>query len=144
MRILELTHFSQGACGVWARAREEALRLCRRGYEVVVFSSNAIKGKEGFAKRDDNIDNVKIKRFPFVKLGGESFMSWNFQKEALKFYPDIIIAHNYRQLHTTRALKIAKKIKESGKECRVFLVTHAPFVEGDITRSFRDKLAQRF
>lgn len=136
MKILELTHFSEGACGVWARAREETLRLAGKGHEVMIFSSNAIKGKEGFANMEDQIEGTPIVRFPFIKFGGESFMSWRFEKQALAFSPDIIIAHNYRQLHTTRALGVAKKLRKEGKKCKVFLVTHAPFVEGNITRSF--------
>jgi len=136
MKILELTNFSEGACGVWVRAREEAIRLADKGHEVLVLSSNAVKGKDEIANKEDKINKVKIKRFPFKKLGGESFMFWNFEDEALKFFPDIIIAHNYRQLLTTKALKVARKLRKKGKKCKVFLVTHAPFVEGNITRSF--------
>lgn len=144
MKILELCHFSEGACGVWARAREESIRLAERGHEVVVFSSNAIKGKNEIAPRKDEIGKVKIFRFPFKKLGGESFMHWNFEKEALKFAPEVIIAHNYRQILTTKALKVAKILKKQGKSCKVFLVTHAPFPEGNITRKFKEKLAVNF
>jgi hypothetical protein len=136
MKILELTHFSHGACGVWVRAREESLRLARRGNEVLVLSSNSIKGKNEIAPKEEKIGKVQIRRFPYLKLGGESFMYWRFENEALKFNPDIIITHNYRQLHTTAALRLARKIRRSGKMCKVFLVTHAPFVEGNITRSF--------
>jgi len=136
MKILELTNFSEGACGVWVRAREEAIRLADKGHEVLVLSSNAVKGKDELANKEENINKVRIKRLPFTKLGGESFMFWNFEDEALKFSPDVIIAHNYRQLLTTTALKVARKLRKRGKECKVFLVTHAPFVEGNITRSF--------
>ena len=141
MRIIELTNFSEGACGVWVRAREEAVRLAEAGHEVLVLSSNAVKGKDELASQKEKIGKVEIMRFPFVKLGGESFMFWKFKKQALEFSPDLIITHNYRHIHTTQALKIARKLKKQGKTCKVFLVTHAPFVEGDITRSFKETLA---
>ncbi|MBI2057046.1 glycosyltransferase family 4 protein [Candidatus Pacearchaeota archaeon] len=70
-------------------------------------------------------------------------MSWNFEKEALDYSPDIIIAHNYRHLHTTKCLKIAKRLKEKGKKCKVFLVTHAPF-ERRLTRTFLQNLIVKF
>jgi len=140
MKILELTNFSAGICGVWTRVKQEALELAKKGHQVMVFSTNAVKGCKEIAKPEEQIDCVKIKRFPFTKLGGESFMNWNFEKEALKFKPDIIVAHNYRHLHTTKALKLAKKLRKSGHLCKVFLVTHAPFVEGDITRDFISKI----
>ena len=58
-------------------------------------------------------------------------MSWDFKKEALKYSPDIIIAHSYRHLHTTKALAIAEKLNKQGKRCKIFLVTHAPFERQD-------------
>lgn len=127
MRILELTNYSAGICGVWARAREEAVRLSSKRHEVMVFSSNLTKGSDKIAKEEDKIRKVKILRFPAKKLGGESFMSWDFGQEALKFEPNVIIAHSYRHLHTSKALRIAKLMKRRGKKCKVFLVTHAPF-----------------
>src|SRR3989344_129994 len=137
MRILELCPYSAGICGVWSRVREEAKRLVNReGNDVRVFSSNLVKGSGEKAQKEEVIDEFIVKRFPAIKLGGESFMYWRFTKEALAFEPDIIIAHNYRHIHTTTALKIAKILRKKGKHVKVFLVTHAPFVEGDITRSF--------
>ncbi|OIO80970.1 hypothetical protein AUJ84_02010 [Candidatus Pacearchaeota archaeon CG1_02_32_132] len=121
MKILELTNYSSGICGVWARVKEEANRLSKN-HEVMVFSSDRIKGENGTAISEEKIGKVKIKRFKAKNLGGESFMSWAFEKEAIKFHPDIIIAHSYRHIHTLRALLVARKIK-----ARVFLVTHAPF-----------------
>ena len=132
MRILELTNFSAGACGVWQRAFQESLELKKKGHNVLVLSSNSVKGSNEIAKEHEIIQGLEIKRFPFKKIGGESFMRW-LSKEAEKiiigFKPEIIIAHAYRHLHTTRALKIAKKLKTSGTgaNCKIFLVTHAPF-----------------
>ena len=137
-KILELCHFSAGGCGVWARARQESELLAKRGHEILVISSNIEKGSNKIVSSEETIGKVKIIRFPAKKLGGESFMYW-FGKEAMQkaieFQPDIIIAHNYRQLHTTQALKLAKILRGQGKKCKVFLVTHAPFVEGNITRT---------
>lgn len=135
IKILEVCPYSAGGCGVWARVKQEALELSKLGYEVKVFSSFFEKGTDKIMSEEDNLENIKIRRFPAKKLGGESFMHWNFEKEALSYSPDIIIAHNYRHLHTTRALDVSNKLKAQGKKCKVFLVTHAPFVEGNITRS---------
>lgn len=130
MKILELTNYTSGACGVRARVLQEAAMLAQRGHEVRIFSSNLTKGSDEIAKEEENIEGVKIMRFQARKLGGESFMSWRFESEALKFKPDVIIAHAYRHMHTTRALKVAKKIN-----ARIFLVTHAPF-DRDSSRTF--------
>jgi len=138
MKILELTNYSAGICGVWARAREESIRLSKN-HEVVVFSSNRIKGSEGIAESEEILGKVKIKRFNASKFGGESFMKWDFEKEALEYSPDVIIAHSYRHPHTTKALKIKDKIN-----CKVILVTHAPFSRDNKTRSFFSKMAVNF
>jgi glycosyltransferase involved in cell wall biosynthesis len=138
MKILELTNFSAGICGVWSRVREEALRLSRN-HEVRVFSSNFVKGNGEIAESSEKIGDVIVTRFPAKKIGGESFMSWNFEREAEAFRPNIIIAHSYRHGHTERALKIGRRIG-----ARVFLVTHAPFVKGNVSRDIFGKLAVKF
>jgi glycosyltransferase involved in cell wall biosynthesis len=135
MKLLELTTYSAGICGVWARVREESARLAERGHEVRVFSTNFTKGSDKIASPEEKIGKILIKRFPARRLGGESFSYWNFDDAALEFEPEAIIVHSYRHTHTTRALKIAKILKRNGKKCRVFLVTHAPFERGS-TRSF--------
>jgi glycosyltransferase involved in cell wall biosynthesis len=136
MKILELTNFSEGICGVWQRVKQESELLSKKGYEVRIFSSNFTKGSKEIAPEIDKIAKVKIKRFPSKKLGGESFMKWNFEKEAMDFKPEIIIAHSYRHPHTLKALKIRDRLKKQGVKCKVFLVTHAPFIENNLTRSF--------
>jgi len=138
MKILELCHFSKGICGVFTRVIEEASRLKKHGHNVVIFSSNITKGTNEIAKSEDEVLGVKIKRFPSRKLGGESFMKWDFEKEALKFKPDIIICHSYRHIHTTKALQIKKKIN-----CKVFLVTHAPF-DRNSSRSLIQNIIVKF
>jgi len=135
MKILEICPYSAGGCGVWARTKQESTELAKRGYDVRVFSSYFEKGTNKIMPLQENIRKIKIQRFPATKLGGESFMHFDFKKEALEYSPDIIIAHNYRHLHTTRALKIKKILEKQGKKCKVLLVTHAPFVEDNITRT---------
>ena len=136
MKILELCHFSAGICGVWTRVREESLRLSDKGNEVRVFSSNLTKGTNEIASDLDRIGKVVIRRFSAIKLGGESFMKWNFEKEALEYEPEIIIAHCYRHPHTTKALKVAETLRNKGKKCKVFLVTHAPFERNETRKPF--------
>ena len=135
MKILEVCPYSAGVCGVWTRVLEESKRLNKLGFEIKIFSSFFEKGSNKKVELNDEIENMKIQRFSAIKLGGESFMSWNFEKEAIDYSPDIIIAHNYRHLHTTKCLKIAEKLRRKGKKCKVFLVTHAPFPEGNLTRT---------
>ncbi len=122
MRILELTDYTAGGCGVGMRVLKEAQLLANKGHEVTVFSTNHIKGSEAICPKQEKIAKVTIKRFPAKKLGGESYLHWNFSSEAVKFNPEVIIAHSYRHPHTTKALKVSKKLR-----CPIFLVTHAPF-----------------
>ncbi len=137
MKILEVTNYSAGIDGVWTRVKEEAGLFATKGHEVRIFSTNAIKGSpNSIAQKEESFDNILIKRFPARKLGGESFMTWDFSQEAEAWKPDVIIAHAYRHPHTLQALQIGKKIG-----ARVYLVTHAPFVPGNMTRSFFAKLA---
>lgn len=125
LKILELTNYSAGGCGVFARVRQESIELSNLGHEVRIFSSNFEKGTDKIVGPEDLVEGIKISRFPAVKLGGESFMRWfdgDAEKQALEFSPEIIIAHAYRHPHTKKAVDLAKKIG-----AKVFLVTHAPF-----------------
>jgi glycosyltransferase involved in cell wall biosynthesis len=136
MKILEMCMFSAGIDGVFTRVREEAIRLSKNN-EVRIFSSNITKGTNEIAPREENIGRVKIRRFPAVKLGGESYMAFDSSlKQAITEYkPKIIIAHSYRHTHTHIALSIGKKIG-----AKVILVSHGPF--GDSSqRSFLGKIS---
>ena len=130
MKILELTTFSAGGCGVWRRVQQEATLLASRGHTVQVFSTNKIKGESGTAPVEEKLGKIQITRFPAFKLGGESFMHWNCLAEILAFKPDVIIAHSYRHRQMSLALQAKKKLG-----CKTFLVTHAPFGRED-SRSF--------
>lgn len=135
MKILELTNYSAGGCGVGARVKREAQLLAERGHDVTIFSSNLEKGTDKLCAPQEKIKDVTIRRFPARKLGGESFMKWSFAKEALALRPNVIIAHAYRHQHTTQALSIGRVLA-----IPVFLVTHAPFDRGD-TRGYRGRVA---
>lgn len=151
MRILELTDYSAGICGVWARAKEESIRFAKLGHDVKVFSSNFTKGSDLIAPSKEKISGVDIKRFPALVPGkkplhflpgGESYIFWNyinFKKELKEFSPQIIICHSYRHPHTLYALRLARTIG-----AKIILVTHAPFVEKDSTRSFWGHAARWF
>jgi len=143
LKILELCPYSAGGCGVWQRVKQESLELKKLGHDIKIFSSNFEKGTDKIISTEDNLENIKIRRFSAKKLGGESFLSWDFKKSALKFNPDVIICHVYRHLHTLKSLNISKKINKL-KKCKVILVTHAPFIEGNSTRSFFSKLSVLF
>lgn len=132
MKILEITNYTSGGCGVGMRVIKESKLLAKKGHNVLIFSTNFKKGTNELCPLEENTRGVKIKRFPAkrIKFAGDSYMVWDFKKEAMKFNPDIIIAHSYRHKHTINALKLAKEIR-----CKVFLVTHAPFERKD-SRSF--------
>lgn len=126
MKILEISPFSSGFCGLWARVSEEAKLLSEKGHEVFVFSSNIKRGsgKIQYASSFEKIGKVNIKRFKTKGQFGENTFFWDYKKEALNLKPDIIITHAYRQYYSTIALKIAEKLN-----IPCILVTHAPFLE---------------
>ena len=126
MKILEITAFSSGICGLWARVSKEAELLAKKGHEVYVFSSNIKRGsgKIEYTQELETLNGFQIKRFrTFGKFGDNTFF-WNYRKEAMKLCPDIIICHAYRQYYSTLALKIARKLR-----IPCILVTHAPFLD---------------
>ncbi|MGD9276013.1 MAG: glycosyltransferase family 4 protein [Candidatus Pacearchaeota archaeon] len=120
-RLLEICGISSGADGTWTRVLEEAKRLSE-DYEILIVSSNLEKGKP-IKKTQEKIDNIKIKRFP-VKFKIGYALWFDFEKEAMKFKPDVIIAHGFRKPYLESAIKIKKKMN-----AKLFLATHAPFVE---------------
>jgi len=126
MKILEVTAFSAGICGVWTRVLAEAQMLSKRDNEVYVFSSDIFRGTDKIktAPSQETIGDVKIIRFPAKASFGQNTFFWNYENQALKLKPDIIITHAYRQYYSTKALRIAKKLK-----IPCILVTHAPFLD---------------
>ena len=146
MIILEVCPYSAGNCGVFNRVWNESKAFKEVGHTVFIFSSNATKGSDVIAEPQETRDGIIISRIPFKKLGGESFMNWNSRwiKEASALNPDVIIVHVYRHLHTTDAIEIKKAQEKLGKKCAVILVSHAPFIKDDTTRSFFSKMAVKF
>jgi len=135
LKILELTAFSAGICGVWARVLAESRILAKKN-AVHVFSSDIFRGGEiKKAKEFEIIDRVKIHRFKTKGSFGDNTFFWNFEKEAIKLKPDVIVCHAYRQYYSTKALTIAKKLN-----IPCFLVTHAPFLKKKL-RSWKLNLA---
>ena len=135
LRILEVTTYTSGVCGVAARVLAEAALLAEHGHEVRIFSTNHVKGSSALASTHEQRNNVTIRRFPALKIAGESYTLWSSRKlkKAIRAYrPDIIIAHSYRHTHTLLAYRIAKEIG-----AKSILVAHAPF--GDT--SMRSPLA---
>lgn len=137
LHILELTTYTAGVCGVATRVLQEAELLAQSGHTVTVFSTNHVKGdSHKTAPSQEKRGRVLIKRFPAKKLGGESFTLWYFDKEVLALKPDVIIAHAFRHMHTTRALCTAQKLN-----IPVILVTHTPFNTGNEQRSLASRAA---
>lgn len=126
MKILEVTAFSSGICGLWSRVKKESELLAEKGHEVHVFSSNIKRGsgKKEFDRSFEIQGKVKINRFKTFGNFGENTYFWNYEKKALELKPEIIICHAYRQYYSTKALSVAKKLK-----IPCVLVTHAPFLE---------------
>lgn len=127
MKILEITAFSAGICGLWTRVSQES-ELLSKNHNLTIFSSNIYRGgKNKTTKPFEKINKLKIRRFPpFFSFGQNTFF-WNFYHEAIKLKPDVIITHAYRQYYATLALKIARKLK-----IPCFLVTHAPFLDKNL------------
>lgn len=124
LKILEITAFSAGFCGLWTRVLAESELLAKEN-AVYVFSSDISRQtKNKTAKPFEIINNVKIRRFQTKGNFGDNTFFWNYYKEALKLKPDVIITHAYRQYYSTLALKVARKLN-----IPCFLVTHAPFLD---------------
>lgn len=137
MKILEITAFSAGFCGVGTRVFAESELLAKAGHEVYIFSSDIKRGTGRIetAKRYEKINSVHVFRFPTKGKFGQNTFFWDYEKAAFRLKPDIIICHAYRQYYSTKALKIARKLRVP-----CFLVTHAPFLDKKL-RSFKLNLA---
>ncbi|MEK6880936.1 MAG: hypothetical protein AABY22_15055, partial [Nanoarchaeota archaeon] len=68
MKVLELTNYTSGACGVAARAIQESQELVKLGHKVIIFSSNLTKGSHEIAVSEEKINNITVKRFPHLAL----------------------------------------------------------------------------
>jgi len=135
MKILEITEFSAGICGVWTRVIAESKEFAKSGYKVTVFSSNIEKGTGKEVKCEDEINGIKIKRFRGKKtIISKNVTSFDFESELIKENPDIVITHLIHP-HSFKALKICLK-----NNIPCYLVTHAPF---NVERRFPLNLATK-
>ena len=126
MRIVEITEFSAGICGVWTRVLGESEEFSRLGHEVLVLSSNVEKGSDRIASSDEKIGRIEIKRMKSKQGYFDKFLSKNvtyfdFEKELVAFKPDLVITHLLHP-HSFKAVRICNKLKVP-----CYLVTHAPF-----------------
>jgi len=126
MKILEITEFSAGICGVWSRVFHESKELVKKGHEVFVFSSNLEKGTGRTVVEEEVKNNVKIFRFKnksgiFDRIISKNVTHFDFEKKFAEINPDIVITHLIHP-HSFKALKMCMK---KNKPC--ILVTHAPF-----------------
>lgn len=139
LKILEVSPFSSGICGVWTRVKAESELLAEK-YDVSVFSSNILRGtgEKDIACKEETLNNITIKRFPTFFSFGQNTFFWKYRKQALILKPDIIITHAYRQYYSTIALKIAQELK-----IPCILVTHAPFLDKKL-RNWKLNLAVSF
>jgi len=136
MKILEITEFSAGICGVWTRVLAESREFVKLGHEVHVFSSDAIQGTDKKAAADEIIDGIRIRRFasthnPLTK----NVNNFDFKQVLIYLTPDIVITHLIHP-HSFEALRICR---EQNTPC--YLVTHAPF---NVKRRFPLNLATKF
>lgn len=127
MKILEITEFSSGICGVWQRVKQESLEFSKLGHEVKIVSSDIEKGTNKQVCKKDSFEGIQIKRLSsnadFLDF---SFLSknvtyFNPEKEIRSFEPNLVITHLLHP-HSIKALKICKKL-----EIPIYLVPHAPF-----------------
>jgi len=137
MKILEITEFSAGICGVWARVLAESKELSKLGHKVFVFSSNRMQGSDDLAKCEDNINGIRIKRFKSKqgKFITRNVTLFNFDKEINELKPDMIITHTLHP-HSFRALKYAET-----NNIPIYLVPHAPF---NVKRNFLLSIIKTF
>ena len=112
MKILELTNFSEGACGVWVRAREESIRLAEKGHEVLVLSSNAIKGKDEIAKIEPKIVEGRDPNEELVALCSADGYAIDFGKLSESFVKQSLhkTGKEIEVLLETKVKKISKEI----------------------------------
>ncbi len=125
MKILEITEYSAGICGVWQRVKQESEELVKKGNEVYVFSSDIEKGTNNKVPKYELTKGIKIFRFPVKKRVfnkfSENVNSFEFCSKFNEIKPDIVITHLIHP-HSFKALTYSEK-----RKIPCYLVTHAPF-----------------
>jgi glycosyltransferase involved in cell wall biosynthesis len=121
MRIVHLCEFSSGICGTWNAVFETAKRQAKN-HEVYVFSSNIERGTGKIVESREVKEGVKIIRFPLKFSISSNYLFWDFANSLEEIKPDVIHAHVYRHVYTTKAARVAKKLG-----IPIVMTTHAPF-----------------
>ncbi len=132
MKILEITEFSAGVCGVWTRVLAESKEFVKLGHQVTVFSSDIEKGthKVVAEKEETTPEGIKIVRFKSEQGKLDKYLSKNvsyfnfdkaFEEMVKNNQVNAVITHLIHP-HSFKALKLCQKAK---MPC--YLVTHAPF-----------------
>lgn len=127
MKILQICNFTSGISGVLTRALEDSREFIKQGHEVHIFSSN-LQEDGNKVNNEEVLEGIQIKRFPVNNKIGYALW-FDFEEEAKKLNPDIIICHGLRKPYLKPAIKVAKKMN-----AKIFLITHAPFIQ-DYLRS---------
>ncbi len=140
-KILEICNFSSGISGVWTRVLEES-KIFSKKNEVWIFSSN-LKNEKEKIKDYEKIEKIKIRRFP-VKFRAGYALFFDFYKEALNLKPDIIIAHGFRKPYLNQVIKLKKELRKEDKKVKIFLVTHAPFLEKKVRNKFLEFIVKLY
>lgn len=126
IKVLEICNFSSGISGVWTRVLEDSREFIKKGYKVFVFSSNQQENNETELPSQEVKEGIDITRFPVKRKIGYALW-FDFEEEAIKLNPDIIICHGLRKPYLNQAIKISKKIN-----AKIFLITHAPFIDKEL------------
>jgi glycosyltransferase involved in cell wall biosynthesis len=122
MKILIITPFFKGGCGIWKRVENDALALKEAGHEVVIFTSNRIKGTKNNYSNYENWEGIDIHRFRiWFSFGGNS-MFFFIVRKLLKIKPEIIHVHGYRHPASLQGALMGFLFRK-----KTLITTHAPF-----------------
>jgi len=139
MRIAFVCPYSYPSiCGVWNRVFEIAKRLAKK-HEIHVFSSNEIKGTNKISSEYELYKGIHIYRFPIKFKISENAKYFSFEKKLIEIKPELIVTEVYRHPHSTKALKLAKKLN-----IPCILTTHAPFLEKGIRPFYLEMLVKMY
>jgi glycosyltransferase involved in cell wall biosynthesis len=104
MKIAQITHsYYPHIGGIEVHVREISERLAKH-HDVNVITADLEHG----LSRTENLNGVKISRFPSLKIGNTGYFSPNIYQHLKKNAFDIIHAHNYHALPAYIASKGAK------------------------------------
>ncbi|MCA9408050.1 MAG: glycosyltransferase family 4 protein [Candidatus Omnitrophica bacterium] len=132
LKILELTEFTAGTCGVWTRVFSESKEFVKRGHEVIIFSSDYEKGTGRHLKKSyvRMKEGVELRRFVSKDSKLTDNVKYWFNMQALKevenYDPDIIITHLLHP-HSAAISVFAGRLRKRNPNLKIYLVPHSPF-----------------